>query len=271
MAKQPNETPAAGAEINERARAQFGRAAADYTHSRVHSDRSALQRVVELARPRADNLALDIATGPGHVALALAPHVTGVIAYDMTEQMLAETQRNAAARGLTNVTTRQGVAERLPFPDAMFDIVTVRFAAHHFADVGAAVREMARVAKAGARVVIVDSTSPEDESLDRQWNRMEKLRDHSHVWSYPPQRWRAIVAAAGLRLASLEVDYCTEDGGPMNFPDWTRRINTPPEAVAELRRIFRAASPALVEALRIQVRGEEIRFSVPQIWIAAER
>ncbi len=271
MARQQSAEQSAAAEINNRVRAQFGPAAAAYTHSGVHRDPGALRRVVELACPIPGDLALDIATGPGHVALALAPYVAKVIAYDMTEEMLLETQRNAAGRGLTNVVTRKGVAERLPFPDSTFDIVTVRHAPHHFTDVQGAIREMARVAKINARVVIVDSTSPEDESLDRQWNQIEKLRDPSHVRSYRPSEWRAIVAGAGLRVSFEEVDYCAENGRPLDFVDWTQRINTPPEAVEELKQIFHSASPALVAALRVQATAEEICFCVPQIWIAAVR
>jgi SAM-dependent methyltransferase len=259
------------AEINNRVQAQFGPAAAAYTCSAVHSDPSALRKVVELACPKPGDLALDIATGAGHVALALAPHATKVIAYDMTEEMLLEVQRNAKARGITNVITKRGIAERLPFPDSMFDIVTVRQAPHHFADVQGAIREMARVVKTGARVVIVDSTSPENESLNRQWNQIEKLRDRSHVRNYRPSEWRAIITGAGLRISIEEIDYCTENGRPMNFAGWTRRLNTPPEAVEELRHLFRTASPGLAEALRIQVTEEEISFCVPQIWIAAVR
>jgi ubiquinone/menaquinone biosynthesis C-methylase UbiE len=269
MAKQHSAKRSAAAEVNNRVRAQFGAAAAAYTSSGVHRDAEALRKVVELARPEPGDLALDIATGAGHVALALAPYVTRVIAYDMTEEMLVETQRNATARGLSNVVTRRGTAEQLPFPDATFDIVAVRFAAHHFGDAPVAIREMARVAKIGARVVIVDSTSPEDQSLDRQWNQIEKLRDPSHVWSYPPSVWRGMVAGAGLRISFEAVDHCTENGGPMNFRDWTQRINTRPDAVDELRQIFRTASPALVEALRVQTTAQEICFCVPQIWIAA--
>jgi SAM-dependent methyltransferase len=271
MAKQPSVGQSAAAEINDRVHAQFGPAAAAYTHSGVHSDPGALRKVVELARPQPGDLALDIATGPGHVALALAPCVTKVIAYDMTGEMLLETQRNAATRGLSNVVTREGIAERLPFPDSMFDIVTVRQAPHHFADAQGAIQEMARVAKTGARVVIVDSTSPEDESLYRQWNQIEKLRDRSHVRNYRPSEWRAMVAGAGLRISFEEVDYCTENGRPLNFADWTRRMNTPTEAVEELRQMFHAASPTLVEALQIQATAEDIGFCVPQIWIAAVR
>src|SRR5579862_4932283 len=160
----PHENPARddAAEIHERVSAQFGAAASAYTTSKVHADPQALRQVVELARAKPTDRALDIATGAGHTALALAPHVAEVVAYDMTEPMLRETARNAAARGLANIATQQGIAEALPFADASFDIVTARQAPHHFADIRAAIREMARVAKPGARIVIVDSASPED-------------------------------------------------------------------------------------------------------------
>src|SRR6516225_1845009 len=66
---------------------QFGRAAGDYTQSRVHSDPDALNRIVTLAQVRPGDVALDIATGAGHVAMALAPRIAKVIAYDLTEEM----------------------------------------------------------------------------------------------------------------------------------------------------------------------------------------
>jgi ubiquinone/menaquinone biosynthesis C-methylase UbiE len=255
--------------VHRRVSAQFGPAAAAYSHSLVHSDRSALRKVVELACAKPGDLALDIATGAGHTALALAPHVTEVIAYDVTQEMLLETKGNAIARRLTNVVTRKGIAEDLPFPDSTFDIVTVRQAPHHFANVHVAIREMARVAKKGARLVIVDSTSPEDASLNRQWNRLEKLRDPSHVRNYRPSEWRALVASAGLDIRFEEVGFCTENGRPMSFAAWTERINTPSEAVDELTQLFRNAAPALVQALRIQIIDDAILFCVPQISIGA--
>src|SRR5277367_1232748 len=141
--------------VHARVQSQFGAAAAAYTTSLVHNDPNALRRVVELASPKPGDAALDIATGAGHTALALAPSVARVIAYDLTREMLLETRRNAAARGLANVYTQQGPAEKLPFRDASFDIVTVRQAPHHFADVRAAVCEMARVTRTGGRVLIV--------------------------------------------------------------------------------------------------------------------
>jgi len=258
--------------IHERVSAQFGAVASAYTVSKVHADPEALRQVVELAQPRPTDRALDIATGAGHTALALAPHVAKVVAYDMTEPMLRETARNAAERGLANVSTEQGIAEALPFPDASFDIVTVRQAPHHFADVRAAIREMARVAKPGARIVIVDSSSPEDPALASAWNHIEKLRDPSHVRNYSASEWRATLAEAGLCVIFEETGFAAEDGGPMDFAAWVRRMNTPADSVAELTRLFRSASPALAAALRIEIAPDgAIFFRVPLVTLAALR
>lgn len=269
MPKQDHAERPRAADIHQLVNSQFGPIAAAYTSSLTHSDPEALSRVVELAAPKSSDVALDIATGAGHTALALAPHVAQVTAYDLTEPMLAETRRNAAARGLTNVSTRQGTAESLPFPDATFGIVTVRQAPHHFADVRAAVREMARVAKSGARIIIVDSAAPDDDSLDREWNEMERLRDPSHVRNYRLGEWREFVSSAGLRVTFDELGFATEQGGPMDFAAWVRRINASPAAAEELTRRFRQASPALAAALRIQVIDGALYFCVPQITIAA--
>jgi ubiquinone/menaquinone biosynthesis C-methylase UbiE len=254
-----------------RVQSQFGPAAASYTTSAVHGDKDALRRVVQLTQPCRHDAALDVATGAGHTALALAPHVASVVAYDLTEQMLAETRRNAAAQGITNVATRQGAAEELPFAYASFDIVTVRHAPHHFADIRRAVREMARVAKPGARVVIVDSMSPEDASLDVQWNHIERLRDPSHVRNYRPSEWRAMLEEARLEITQQETGSASENGGPMDFFAWTARMRTPRATVDELAKMFRNAAPALAAMLRVETAGQAIFFRVPQITIAARK
>ena len=258
-------------DVHARVQSQFGATAPAYTTSAGHRDPTLLQRVIDLAQPRPHARALDIATGAGHTALALAPHVAEVVAFDLTQPMLEETARNAAARGLKNVVTQQGAAERLPFADSTFEIVVVRQAPHHFADVRLAVREMARVVKQGGRVVIIDSRAPEDDELDRAFNHLEKLRDSSHVRNWRPSEWRAMIHAAGLRILVEHLDYYTENGRAMDFDAWTRRMKTPAAAVAELRRLFRTATPALVEALRIESDGDRIGFCVPQIAIAATK
>jgi ubiquinone/menaquinone biosynthesis C-methylase UbiE len=259
------------ADLHNRVQSQFGASAAAYTTSIGHSSSPKLAQVTQLAQPKRTDRALDVASGAGHTALALAPYVAEVVAFDLTPQMLDEIARNAAARGLTNVTLRQGAAESMPFFDSEFDIVTVRQAPHHFADIEASIREMARVLKPGGRTIIVDSRAPENDDLDRAFNFIEKLRDSSHVRNYRPSQWRAMLARAGLRITFEELDYYTENGHPMDFDTWTARMRTPEDSVATLRTLFRNASPAVRAALRIEIRGSSIGFCVPQITLAATK
>jgi ubiquinone/menaquinone biosynthesis C-methylase UbiE len=257
--------------VHRKVQQQFGATAAAYSTSAGHGDQAVLNALVSLAAPHSTDTVLDIATGAGHTALAFAPHVEKVVAYDLTEAMLAETAKNAAQRGLTNLSTQQGPAEKLPFPDATFDIVTVRLASHHFADNAAAVREMARVTKPGGKVVIVDNYSSEDESLDTQLHNIEKLRDPSHVRAYRLSTWREFLRDAGLTIQREVTDTYSESQRGMDFDDWVRRSKTPPDRVTELRRLFTTASPDLYALLTIQEDGEAIWFRLPQVTFIAQR
>lgn len=257
--------------IHHQVQEQFGATAAAYTTSTGHSDQAALSALVALVEPRSTDKALDIATGAGHTALAFAPHVQEVVAYDLTPAMLQETARNAANRGLSNVITQQGVAETLPFADGTFDIISVRLASHHFADNPKAVREMARVARLGGRIVVVDNYGPEDDELDAQLQHIEKLRDASHVRSYKLSVWRDVLHAAGLRVTRELTDHYSEGRRGMYFEDWVRRAKTPPDRVAELRSIFTNPSPQLRALLKIEREAEDIWFSLPQATITAVR
>lgn len=257
--------------IHQQVQEQFGATAAAYSASAGHGDTAALQAVVALASVEHDFVVLDVATGAGHTALAFAPHVREVVAYDLTQAMLTETAQNAAKCALTNVTTRRGSAEKLPFADSEFDVTVVRLASHHFADNQQAVREMARVTRRGGRVMIVDNYGPEDTELDAQLQHIEKLRDPSHVRSYRLSVWRETIRNAGLKLQREVTDRYSESPRGMSFRDWVRRSKTPPERVAELFEIFSGASPALRELLKIHRDGDDFWFTLPQVTLVCER
>ena len=103
---------------------------------------------------RDDSVVLDVASGTGEPGLTVAGRVPRgrVTLTDLAERMLAVTAESAARRGLTNVSTRVADAGALPFDDAGFDAVLCRFGFMFFPDVTAAARELARVARPGARV-----------------------------------------------------------------------------------------------------------------------
>lgn len=110
----------------------FGVNADKYATSKVHAKGASLERVVELVRPKPEWRALDVATAAGHTAFVFAPHVTHVIATDITPEMLSVAQKVGEEKGIDNVSFQEADAENLPFDDASFDLVTCRIAPHHF-------------------------------------------------------------------------------------------------------------------------------------------
>ena len=123
---------------------------------------------------------LDIATGTGEFARALAPHVASVIGLDATDAMMEQGKRFVAGAGIENIEFRKGVVQALPFEDESFDVVSSRYAFHHFADPKPVISEMVRVCKTGGHVIIVDIVVP-DESLAAEYNYHEWLCDQSHT------------------------------------------------------------------------------------------
>lgn len=175
---------------------QFTRQAVPFSAAPGIRDEQALRRVVEASGAGPDDTVLDVACGPGLLACAfarVARHVTGL---DLTPAMLDRARALAAERGVTNVTWQQGEAIPLPYPDASFSIVTSRFAFHHLLDPRAALAEMRRVCRPGGRVVVVDS-APAPDKADA-FNRLEVLRDPSHVRALPPGELLGLFRAVGL-------------------------------------------------------------------------
>src|SRR5215510_12584995 len=103
-----------------------------YRDSEAHREGEDLDLIVEWGLTSPGRRALDVATGGGHVARRLREAGFEVVTSDPAPGM----QPDVICR-----------AEDLPFADGSFDVVACRVAAHHFADVGAAVREMARVSR----------------------------------------------------------------------------------------------------------------------------
>jgi ubiquinone/menaquinone biosynthesis C-methylase UbiE len=198
------EQPSTFAEHKARVQQQFGRSAQDYVSSPGHRTGQDLARLVELAQPTPTDVALDVATGGGHTALALAPHVQCVVASDLTPRMLEAAGAFILGEGVTNVTFEIADAEQLPFEDESFDIVTCRIAPHHFAAPEHFVAEVGRVLRSNGRFVLMDSISPEDAGLDAFINELEARRDPTHVRSYSLSEWRGFIETAGLALEAHE-------------------------------------------------------------------
>ena len=106
---------------------------------------------------------LDVATGTGDLAIAMARRIRDVqvLGVDLSEQMLAVARRKIEARGLDGrIVLDRGDAERLAVADASVDVATVAFGVRNFGDLGAGLRELARTIKPGGKVVILEFSRP---------------------------------------------------------------------------------------------------------------
>jgi ubiquinone/menaquinone biosynthesis C-methylase UbiE len=193
---------------------------------------------------------LDLGCGAGHASYAIARHVQEVCAYDVSSEMLEVVKRAAVDRGLHNVRTQQGAAERLPFEAQSFDVVVSRLSAHHWRDVPAALREVARVVTPGGTAVFIDSAGADDVLCDGHLQAIELLRDRSHVRNYTLQQWQAMFAAAGF--ACEESDRWRMS---IQFASWIARMRTPPACAVAIAHVWQHAPAEVREHYRVQPDG----------------
>jgi len=247
--------------------AQFGRRSHAYVTSPSHAGGADLGLLLQLVAPHPQMQLLDVATGAGHTAMALAPYVAAVTAIDLAPEMICRTQELCASRGLRNITAMVMDVEALEFPEAVFDAVTCRIAAHHFLDCVKSVREMARVLKPGGRLVLEDNSVPADPELDRFLNGVERIRDATHVRAYNEAEWRAMLAGAGLRVLHSQIHRKV-----LNIPDWLERAGLDEAGKQRVYAAMAAASPAARRHFEIvEEAGRPAFFSDDKLILLAEK
>lgn len=243
---------------------QFTRQAVPFATAPGIRDEAALRLVVEFAGAGPEDTVLDVACGPGLLACAFARVVRHVTGIDLTPAMLERARAWQRECRLTNVGWRQGDVLPLPYADASFSIVTARYAFHHFLDPLAVLREMTRVSTPGGTVVVVDSAPAPDKAA--AFNRLEKLRDPSHVRALPLAELKDLFPRAGLpepRVTCYRLESDLESLLARSFPR--------PEDVPEIRRIFAQAVEDDRPDIRARRDGETIRYGYPVAILAATR
>ncbi len=249
--------------------AQFSPVAANYATSLGHNNPNALSELVKLAEVKPTHRVLDVGTGAGNTAFAFAPLVKSVVALDLTQAMLDQVE--ARKGDLSNVETQLAPAEQLPFEDETFDVVVCRLCAHHFADVTASMSEMSRVLVSGGRLILQDTIAPEDDVLDRQINEIEVLRDPSHVRNYKTSEWVRMVSNSGLKVEITQSHMYTDQGSPMEFESWIKRIGTHADSIPVLRDLLVNASDDLKATMNILITDGRIEFGLPLLTLVADK
>ena len=235
------------------AKDQFDAQATEYDSQWNTWSEETLEAMLSVAQPTPTDRVLDVATGTGFTALAFAPFVQSVVGLDVSPGMLRQAEQYAAERGVTNAIFQEGAAEALPFADASFDLLTCRIAPHHFLSVPKFLSETVRVLKPGGWFVLVDTTVPYDLSEAADWqNRVESLRDPSHVKNYTPNEWQQMAEAAGMTVTKCH----TEGGITIPLADWIIKAGCTSEQAEAVRRAFAEAPDSAREAFQIKTTAD---------------
>jgi len=246
---------------------QFTKQAEPYARLTAGGRGAASSPFMDAVNPSATDRVLDVACGVGRLTLMLArlaQHVTGI---DLTAAMIDQGRVLQSEAGIANVEWRVGDILPLPFPDGAFSLVVSQAAFHHLADPAAALAQMVRVCSPGGRIAINDLT-PEPETAGA-FNRVEKLRDPSHVRALPPAELRALGKQCGL--AELTVSSYRVPGIPLeavlatSFPL--------PGDLETVRDLYRADAHSGVDALGLKAAfsADQIMIQYPMTWIVWQR
>ncbi len=247
-------------------RDQFTRQAMPFSTAPAVLDEEALKVLVEAAGAGPADTVLDVACGPGIVACAFARAVRHATGIDLTPAMIDRAREIQKQQGHENVSFRVGDVLPLPFADGSFSIVTCRYSFHHFLDPLGVLREMKRVCGPGGRVAVADVMVSPDPAKAAAFNRMERLRDASHVRGMPLSELIELFSRSGLGdPRKTFYDFAVEVDGLLehSFPE--------PENIPVIRRMFEDSLRDDGLGMRSRRDGGTIRCVYPIAVLVAER
>jgi ubiquinone/menaquinone biosynthesis C-methylase UbiE len=237
---------------------QFTRTCDAFSKYAVRDSAEVVAERVAFAKPEPQDIVLDVACGPGAFVLAVAPLVRFARGIDVTPAMLTQAKEFQRERQIANACFDQGEAERLPYPDAAFNLVTCHFACHHMQKPEAALKEMHRAARTDGRLMIVDTIGPES---DEKWdlhNRIEIIRDPSHTASLRLTTFLKIFDGLGFEILRQSLKR-----RPRSFNDWMLRAGIDPSQARykEARKLIEDSMPGDRAGFSAQPQGEDLQIS----------
>jgi len=232
---------------------QFGLSADSYVNSEIHRKGGDLDKLVEMAHINGKQEVLDVATGGGHTANAFAPLVFNVTAMDLTTEMLTAAETFIKGNGYDNVAFVEGDAEKMPFSDESFDIVTCRIAPHHFPNVKSFIGEVHRILQHDGQFLLDDNVAPEDAEFDQFYNHIEKMRDYSHFRAWKKTEWIRMLEISGFTIQEVH-----RFEKRFQFENWCDRMHLSDTEKAALNKFMLKASEKVKHKFRIQINHSQV-------------
>jgi ubiquinone/menaquinone biosynthesis C-methylase UbiE len=212
---------------------------ADYP--RIHFDDDQVERLITFLDPRPGGTYLDLATGNGDVAFAVADRqpAARVIGIDIADRAISRNRTAAQEQGRANIEFLLTDGRKIDFPDATFDGITSRYALHHFPDVEATLADARRVLKPAGAFVVADAVRhPRD---DRDFiNRFQGLKPDGHVRIHTANDLADLFLAHGFAANG-------QFGSAISF---TRDLN------ADYRDLIERTPPEILDLYDVRVAGD---------------
>lgn len=249
-------TPADSSNHLEAVQRQFRRQAEAYSAMPIVTDPEFLSYIVSISGVCKSDNVIDVASGPGFVAMAFAPHCGRVIGLDATDRFVARATDEAARRRLDNVSFMLGDAERMAFPEHAFDVAVCRFAFHHFPRPAVVLAEMRRVVRPGGAIVLVDMVAAEDPVKAAYHNELERLCDPSHARALPASEFERMFSRQGLELTYKQTVKST-----YSLEDWMAHGAPTPDRAARILEMMEASATSDKSGLNVRITNGRLFFS----------
>ncbi len=237
-----------------------------YATSELHKSGPSLVKLLALARPNVGDVCLDLGTGTGHTAAALAEHAAQVIGLDVSTGMLRAAGELYRRPNLEFI---QAPAQETGLPSESFDIITARHTLHHHPDLAATLAEAARLLKPGGRLVIADEVTPDaavNDTVDAWYDALERTRDYTHVRAYTLGEWQTFIAGSGLSwiVGDSRTHY------PIDVKSWLERMNLDVLTTEAAYDLLATADARAKDVFEIEYEGTRaVRFQMPVALILA--
>lgn len=218
---------------NQVVREAFTAQAVAYAANPLIADPERIARLVRAVQPTANDRVLEVATGPGYVAMGFAAVAREVIGVDLTPAPLAYAEQRRQELGIDNVHFRTADAAQLPFAAEEFTIVLCRLAFHHFPDAARVLREMRRVCAPQGAVVVEDLMVSAHAQRAAYHNHFENLRDPSHTAAFALRDLLSLFTDTGLEIEQVSTSTMLQVA-----EQWLANAHTPAAQAAEVRRLL---------------------------------